>query len=315
MEGPPEAEGKRDPRTIMQAVLIAALIVGVGIISYAVYANSPGKGTNTGPAIKSGDLVTMDYIGRLADGRVFDTSLLNVARDNGLYPKSLTFSLRSNSSYIPFNMTAGNYGSSGGTIKGFALGVIGLHEGDHAVIDVKPGDGYAVNPGNIRTVTLVQELPIYDVIPVDQFRLTFNAEPVPMHTYPHFFWKWDVLVVAEDPTSVLVKQIPAVGQVVYPFGDPNNQANPLGWPVVVESYDLAANGGNGLITVRHELAPSQAGHVEGTDIDGQAFILTGVNTTDGTFELHRSDAATNYNAELAGVELFFEVTIEKVLSI
>ena len=27
------------------------------------------------------------------------------------------------------------------------------------------------------------------------------------------------------------------------------------------------------------------------------------------------DAATNYNAELAGVELFFEVTIEKVLSI
>lgn len=315
MEGPSGAEGKRDPRTILQALLIAALIVGIGIISYAVYANSPGKGTNEGPAIKSGDLVTMNYIGRLADGRVFDTSLLNVARDNGLYPKSLTFTLRSNSSYIPFNMTAGSYGSTGGTIKGFALGVIGLHKGDQSVIDVKPGDGYALNPSNVRTVPLVQELPIYDVLPLEQFRLTFNAEPVPMHTYPHFFWKWDVLVVAEDPTSVLVKQIPTVGQIVYPFGNPNNEANPLGWPVVVESYDLAANGGNGLIKVRHELVPSQARHVAGTDIDGQGFILTGVNPTNGTFEIHRSDSSTNYNAELAGVELFFEVTIVKVLSI
>lgn len=280
MEGPPEAEGKRDPRTVLQAVLIAALIVGVGIISYAVYANSPGNGSKAGPPIKAGDLVTMDYIGRLADGRIFDTSLYSVANNNGLYPKSLTFTQRSSSSYVPFNMTAGNYGQ-GGTIKGFAMGVIGLHEGDHAIIDVKPGDGYALNPNNSRTIPLVQQMPILDVLPIEQFRVTFNAEPVFMHTYTHFFWKWDVLVVATDPTSVLVKQMPTVGQVVYPFGDPNDQEKPMGWPVEVESYDLTANGGTGLITVRHELTPSQARNVEGTDIDGVTFILTGVNATSG----------------------------------
>lgn len=314
MEVPTEPGKPRDTRKILQAVLIAMVIVGAGLVGYVLYQRSALADESGGsPAIVSGDTVTMNYIGRLPDGRVFDTSILSVAQNDALYPKSLTFTKRDNASYVPFNMTAGNYGS-GGTIKGFALGVIGLHEGDESVLDIKVGEGYAVDPSRVKWTPLVESLPIIDHLSPSEFVATFGVDPVPLHIYQHPFWKWDLQVIDVFGDFVTIMELPSVGQVVYPFGNPNDASSPMGWPVVVESYDTSANGGLGILTVRHQLTSADVYEVKGKDVDGQTIILTALNTQNQSFQVGKSNSQTGYSAELAGRELFFEVTIIRVKS-
>ena len=311
MESQPKSTEKRDTGKIVMALLIAAIVISVGAISFVIYTNSQATRSLTLSAAKAGDTVMMNYIGRFADGRVFDRSILSVGLNNALYPKSLTYSARSNDSYVPFNMTAGNYGE-GGTIKGFALGVIGLHQGDQAVIDVKPGDAYSVLSQYVLTIQLHQQISVLDFMTDAQFTTSFGTDPVVGQVYTHFFWGWDVVVVSDLGGIVIVRQDPTVGQVVYPFGNPNNLAG--GWPVTVDSYDPSADGGNGLIEITHGVSQADVYEVKGVDVDGATFVLSAFNSTAGTFQISKSNSSTGYNGEIAGRELFFEVTILKVTS-
>ena len=313
MESPPKSTEKRDTGKIVMALLIAAIVISVGAIGFVVYSNSLATKSLTIPAIKAGDTVMMNYIGRFADGRVFDTSILSVGLKNALYPKSLTYSERSNDSYAPFNMTAGNYGQ-GGTIKGFALGVIGLHEGDQAIIDVKPGDAYPVKPEYVIPIQLHQQISVLDFLDDLQFTTIFGADPVLWQIYKHPFWGWDVMVVSDQAGLVCIRQDPTIGQVVYPFGNPSDLAKPSGWPVTVESYDQSAYSGQGLIVLGHGVSQADVYEVKGVDSDGSTFVISGFNSTAGTFQISKNDSSSGYNGEIAGRELFFEVTILKVTS-
>lgn len=313
MESPPKSTEKRDNGKILMALLIAAIVISVGAISFVVYTNSQATKSLTIPAIKAGDKVMMNYIGRFADGRIFDTSILSVGLNNALYPKSLTYSVKSNESYAPFNMTAGNYGQ-GGTIKGFALGVIGLHEGDQAIIDVKPGDAYPVKSQYVQTQELHQQISVLDFMTDLQFTTTFGTNAVLGQVYKHPFWGWDVVVVSDQAGVVTIRQDPTIGQVVYPFGNPNDLAKPNGWPVSVESYDPTAYGGQGSIELTHEVSQADVYEVKGVDFDGSTFVVSSFNSTAGTFQISKSDSSTGYNGEIAGRELFFEVTIITVTS-
>lgn len=305
------AEEGRNPRTIFLALIIVVILVAGGLIGYVLYANATAPTAPSPALIQAGDKVTMNYIGRLPDGRVFDTSIYTVANDNGTYPKSLTFTLRANTSYKPFPMIAGNYGQ-GGTIKGFALGVVGMHNGTHAFIDVPPGEGYAVNPGLEKNLKIVENVSAVETLTETQFISTFGTDPILFHTYTHFFWGWNVVVVDDTASTVVLKSEPTVGQVVYPFGNPSSPTAPGGWPVIVQSYDPAANGGNGQITIRHDLSPEDVYFVKGTDIDGKTFVVTGYNAVNGTFTISKNDPDSGYSGELAGRELTFEVFILKV---
>ena len=313
MESPPKSPEKRDTGKIVMALLIAAIVVSVGVISFVLYTNSQATRSSTLPAIKSGDTVMMNYVGRFSDGRVFDTSILSVGLNNALYPKSLTYSARENSSYAPFNMTAGNYGS-GGTIKGFALGVIGLHQGDRAIIDVKPADAYPVLSQYVHPVDLHQQLSVIESMNDTQFVAAYGTDPVVGQIYTHYFWGWDVQVISDLAGRVFMKNIPTVGEVVYPFGNPNSPTDPKGWPVTVDSYDSSADNGNGLIVVTHAVSQADVYNVKGMDIDGKTIVVSAFNSTAGTFQLSKSDSSAGYNGEIAGRELFFEVTIVKVTS-
>ncbi len=303
-------EGERDLGKILNVLIIVVILVGAGLIGYVAYSNSTAHKAPTPATIKAGDKVTMNYIGRLPDGRVFDTSLYSVATNNGTYPKSLTFSVRTNTTYKPFDMTAGNYGS-GGTIKGFALGVIGLQNGTHAFIDVASDEGYAVNPSFVRTLNVVENISSIETMTELEFESQFGQAPILNHVYSHFFWHWNVIVVDDTAGTVVLKNTPTVGQVVYPFGNPSLTPS-TGWPVAVIGYDGSANGGNGLITLRHDIGPEDVYNLKGTDIDGKTFILTGYNATAGTLTIGLNDTSSGYNSELTGRRLIFEVTILKV---
>ena len=310
--GSEEQREPRNPTRMILVLIVAVIVVAVGAAGYAAYTGGSHKG---GPprAIISGDSVTLNYIGTLPDGRVFDTSIASVAEDNANYSKSLTFTLRSNDTYKPFTMTAGNYGS-GGTIKGFALGVIGMHVGDQEVIEVPPEDGYPLIPMMLSTVNVTDTLPITQVMTVDQFRAAFNVEPIAMNVLTHPFWQWNVLVVSVSGGFVTIKSQPVLGESVFPYGNPNSANSPSGWEVKIVGYDPTADGGVGRITIRNMVTAADVYNMKGEDSSGNALIVWSFDETNQSFQIHHSDSAIGYNAEVAGRTLFFEVTIVKVVA-
>lgn len=308
-ETPPQRT--RDPQKVLMAILIAGIVLSVGVVAYVVYTGAGSSHAQSSRAIAAGDSVELNYIGTLPDGRVFDTSRGDVANNNILFPKSLTFTHRDNSSYTPFTMTAGNYGS-GGTIKGFALGVIGMHVNDTKTIEVPPEDGYAVNVSMMSTKHLVEELAATETFPIQDFRDQFGVEPILWETVKHFFWGWDVVVVGNSSELITIKFAPTVGQIVHPFSNPNDPSDQAGWPVLVEAFDPSASYGVGKVVIRHQLTSADVYNIKGYDEKGMEFIVSGFNGTDGTFQVHKVDTSTGYNGEITGRTLFFEVTIVKI---
>ncbi|MFB6300612.1 MAG: peptidylprolyl isomerase [Halobacteriales archaeon] len=82
--------------------------------------------------IETGDRVTLEYIGRRDDGSVFDTSRESVATEAGLtddFPdrefETLTVDI-----------------GAGRVIEGLEDGLLGLKEGERAVISIAPADAY-----------------------------------------------------------------------------------------------------------------------------------------------------------------------------
>jgi len=312
METAPKPSKQRDPHMIIMAILIAMIVLSAGVVVYVLYERSRVTEVAEATAIVSGDTVTMEYIGRLADGRVFDTSLLDVAWDDLNYPKSLTFNRRANESYGSFVMTAGNYGP-GGTIKGFALGVLGMYPDQVKTIKVAADEGYAVNESRLITYDLHQVISATETMSESEFRTYFAIEPIALSVLPHYLWEWNVRVLSFADGMVTFKHEPTVGQIVTPFGNPDTSINPSGWHVQVESFDPSAQGGLGTVTVHHLISPSDALNVKGTDADGETFILWAFDDANQTFQIHLSDSATGYNAEVSGRDLFFEVTIIDVI--
>lgn len=308
MDSEPKARAERDPLKTVITVLTALIVLTVGLIGYVIYDNSLSNDAVT-KVVEDGDTVLMNYVGMFEDGRVFDTCVYDVAVNDALYPKSFTFSMREEASYTPFEMTAGLYGESGGTIKGFALGVIGMELNEKSIIVVPPEDGYAVDPTMLKTYDLLEEVPVVETVAEAEFSSLFGTTATLMSIVPHYKWGWDVLVVQIESGVVTYKNVPTVGEVVTPYGDPADADFPMGWECVVETYDAAADSGTGLITVRHMLTEADTYYREGEDYAGATFVLSDVDEVAGTFTIHMVDSQTGYNGEIYGRTLLFEVTI------
>ena len=67
-------------------------------------------------------------------------------------------------------------------------------------------------------------------------------------------------------------------------------------------------------TTKIDISVTSETEVKGVDIDGSTFVISEFNSTAGTFQISKSDSSTGYNGEIAGRELFFEVTIIDVTS-
>jgi len=89
-------------------------------------------GKNT---VKIGDTVSLDYVGTLDNGTVFDTSIQPVAQQAGL---------PSRSSYAPFTFVVG----SNQVIVGFDRGVIGMKVNEEKTIHIEPPEAYGEKSDN-----------------------------------------------------------------------------------------------------------------------------------------------------------------------
>lgn len=89
-----------------------------------------GNESDQSGGVKAGDTVRVDYVGKLENGTVFDTSIEEVAKQEGIYVEG--------TSYAPITFVVG----SGQMIKGFDDAVIGMKEGEEKTITISPEQAY-----------------------------------------------------------------------------------------------------------------------------------------------------------------------------
>lgn len=107
----------------MKVLIIVALIVLAGC--------------SGAPAAKTGDIVIVNYVGSLQDGKVFDTSYEKVAKENGIF--------NSARNYEPLTFTLG----AGQMIKGFEEGVVGMAVGNEKEATIPPEKAYGKYDANL----------------------------------------------------------------------------------------------------------------------------------------------------------------------
>ncbi len=81
--------------------------------------------------VRDGDNITVDYVGKFPDGKVFDTSIESVAKESGLYSAQ-----RNYGSGLSFEVGAR------GMIKGFDRGVVGMKLGETKTVEIPAVDAY-----------------------------------------------------------------------------------------------------------------------------------------------------------------------------
>jgi FKBP-type peptidyl-prolyl cis-trans isomerase 2 len=102
---------------------------------------------------QEGDVVAVDYIGKLDSGELFDTSIEEVARDESI-PKVDFFTLRER--YEPFTFTLGE----DAVIPGFEKAVLGMKVNETKTVTIAPDEAYGeVNPALLKIVPIDDEFP------------------------------------------------------------------------------------------------------------------------------------------------------------
>jgi len=133
-------------RTLLLLLLISVLVSGC---------TSPeGGDTDSSAVVESGDFVTVNYVGELENGTVFDTSIEQVAQDEGIYNPGR--------SYEPLGFVVG----SGQMISGFDEAVIGMSVGEETTVEIPPEEAYGEYSSEL----------VFDV-PMEQFE-SANITPV-----------------------------------------------------------------------------------------------------------------------------------------
>ncbi len=111
----------------MKRILLLLLLISV----LASGCTSPdGGGANSSAVAESGDFVSVNYVGELENGTVFDTSIEQVAQDEGIY--------NPDRSYEPLGFVTG----SGQMLPGFDEAVIGMSVGEEKTVEIPPEEAY-----------------------------------------------------------------------------------------------------------------------------------------------------------------------------
>ena len=133
------------------AVTNPALIGGiVGVPDITTTTLSASETTiPSGKVAQEGDVVCLDYLGRFENGTIFDTNIVEKAKEAGLYDAARP--------YAPLCFKIGD----GMVIDGFDAGVIGVAVGETKTITVPPEDGYPY--GQLAGETLIFDVTLLEI--------------------------------------------------------------------------------------------------------------------------------------------------------
>ena len=161
---------------------------------------------------QEGDTVKVDYILKLQDGTVFDTSILQEAQNAGIYNQDRI--------YEPLTLKIGE----GSTIPGFENGLIGMKEGETKNISIPPEQAYGPKdptlilslPRVLEEIPKTQEITRFEEIPrtfqatISSFVTRYGQQP----TVGMFvdLADWPGQVVQVTATDVTIEHKPEIGE-------------------------------------------------------------------------------------------------------
>jgi FKBP-type peptidyl-prolyl cis-trans isomerase 2 len=281
-------------KTFIILCVAVGLVVAGAAIGYGVLFDTQKGASTFAYTVKNGDQVTVDYVGMFEDGTVFDTSIENIANNNALYPKSLTYTPRED--YLPLAFTVG----LGEMIAGFDSGVVGMATNQTKTLTIPPEEGYGYpDESLIETMSMTVSKPIYEwTTNTTNFETKYFVPAELGTTARSAEYGWNITVNFIDPISdiVRIKNEPHLHEKTSLY---------LGWYSEVISIDTTANGGEGEIIVKHMLTPEDAGKLVSTDEAGRAFTVINVNTDSNIITI-------DYNTEVVGKTLIFKVTVVNI---
>ncbi len=285
------SEGFFDMKLIVTIVVVIILCIA-GVAAYNHFSTTQDGFAGPDRFVESGDKVLVNYTGMFEDGTVFDTSRVEVAEDNALYPKAFSFTGRA--SYTTLSFTVGN----NEVVEGFENGVIGMAVGQTKTVTIPSDKAYGdSDPELIKTFDIIDTIPMYSTeFNTSTFKSTYYVEPTVGMTVTDAVWGWDTSVyfVDENADEVILKFEPTIGQVLDYVG---------AWDYEVIGLDSSTNGGE--ITIKHLVTEADANNIYSHN-NVAPFMLSGVDTTAGTYTL-------DYNAEVVGKTLVFQITVEEII--
>jgi FKBP-type peptidyl-prolyl cis-trans isomerase 2 len=262
--------------------------------------------------VKTGDKISVDYTGRLPDGKVFDTSIEDVAKENDLFTPGRE--------YKPLEFTVGK----GEVIKGFDEGVVGMKVGESKTLPIPPEKAYGtINPKAIQVIPIIQTVPATTTfpkgfdIPLSRFEAMFGAghKKGDVVQYPgtninltilnitnvslsynlkvgDHIWQsgapWNETVVKVDEKNITIKANVSSNEIIQLQGAP--------WNTTVVGLN------NVNITLRHNPIPETVIGIP--NMFGQ-MIPTKVS-------FNETSITMDQNHELAGKTLIFNVTLKSI---
>ncbi|MEI6796251.1 MAG: FKBP-type peptidyl-prolyl cis-trans isomerase [Methanomassiliicoccales archaeon] len=300
----------------MKVILIVVLVVIMVSASTLVVMFSSGSNTNPNAnVVQNGDTVTVNYVGKLVDGRVFDTSIWSVANDTS-QAKSLTFTLKSQSSYTPFSFKVG----AGSVIPGFNSAVLGMTlSNPYKNVTIPASQAYPEQTQFNKVFNLTPELRVFVNYTYADFNTKYSiSNPVQGMTITDPLYGWPVWIAVADSIAdrVQVMNMPQVDGL-YRIYAPVDTSKAGGWNARVVSVNSSAFGGEGRIVVHSELTAADDRNILGTEKVSstvtKTFIVTQVDNVNNTCILAYNNPSTGYNAELGGQILVFEIILTKIV--
>jgi FKBP-type peptidyl-prolyl cis-trans isomerase 2 len=287
-------------RQIIGLVVVIAVLVG-GFMFIFVKVPPPAPAPRRA---EPGDAVSVNYVGSFADtGRIFDASYERVAKDNVSYPKAASFSHYAG--FQPFSFDIGcadlppaqaQLAKCTAAIKGFDHGVRGMAVGETKRIVAPPDQAYGpLDPTKVFTRPILQEVAVRVVMNETAFSEKYGVRAVDGLVVKDPFWAWTATVSLSN-NIVTVANSPILGEKLRPYH---------AWDAHVERIDDSANRGAGIIYVRHDLRPEDAGTILGKDGADQ-FTVPTVDLSNGVY-------VANYNREVVGRTLVFDITLASLV--
>ncbi len=281
------------------------IVLGLFSVAYwGVYSVvSPDLPSPFTPGIaETGDFIEVDYVGWFPGSpgrpaRVFDTSIEAVAQDNATHPKAASFVYRAGPGgrYEPLQFTMGCTSSGGEPcpLPAFQAAILGMRIGDSKSMTLTPVQAYGnPTPTLVETRLLREEVVVTEEMNATEFRDRFAGQPEDGTIVKDLRWGWNVTVrVAGD--IVTTRNSPHLGEVVQVAGR---------WQAQIVSIDDGANAGKGAVTVQHLLTAADVRAFVAEDDRGN-FIVVALDESAGTYTV-------DYNAEVVGKTLLFEVTLK-----
>ncbi len=301
----------KPPRTLAIVLVIIVLIAGSAGAGVLYYENHKYH-TPATLTVQIGDNVTVNYIGLYGSspqiGRVFDTSLYDVATNNYSWPKAIGFTPRgplpSNFTPLPVavgpNVPSAGYTFSNWTFKsvvtGFWKGLIGLPGNQTRYITVPPSLGYgSENASCLVSQPLSYTLPVTEVLSPSAFGSAYpGVSQLAGTEFTNPTYKWTDYIVSVNQSAIVFQNLATLGWT----------ASPQGWPVTVSNLTTTT------ITITNQLNSNNVGlvggSVSGSGVCGATtFIVSSVNLLTGTY-------TENFNGAVVGQTLIFIVVVEQI---